>query len=87
MVENLRKEKYEKVIESYNNVDLIKGKATFTFPNIVEVDTEEGKIKIEGDKFLIATGSRASIPNIEGINSAEILTSDDVWEIKSYHLD
>jgi hypothetical protein len=25
LVEDLRKEKYEKVIESYNNVDLIKG--------------------------------------------------------------
>jgi mercuric reductase len=82
LVEDLRKEKYEKVIESYNNVDLIKGEATFTYPNIIEVKTEEGKIEIEGDKFIIATGSRATIPNIEGINNVEVLTSDNVWEIR-----
>jgi len=62
IVETLRKEKYIDVLSSYD-VEYVEGKAHFVSPKEVKVN---GKI-IEGDKFIIATGSSPQIPDIPGL--------------------
>ena len=57
IVSTLRKEKYEDVLNSYD-VEYIEGKAYFISPREVKV----GNRVIEGDKFIIATGSSPYIP-------------------------
>jgi mercuric reductase len=64
VMNRMRKEKYEDVL-SYYDVELIEGKAHFVSPNAVKVN---GKV-IEGKKFIIATGSSPSVPNIPGLKS------------------
>src|SRR5215467_2478010 len=46
-------------------VDVFRGEARFVSPHEVEVNGQ----KLRAKNFLIATGSRAVIPNIEGIKS------------------
>ena len=41
-----------------NKVDTLKGTATFTGPKTLEVDTADGKVKVECENLVIATGSR-----------------------------
>lgn len=70
IVEMLRKEKYENLLSKYD-VELVEGKAYFTSPHSVKVN---GKI-IEGKKFLIATGSSAYVPPIEGLKEVGFWTN------------
>ncbi|AHC51905.1 mercuric reductase [Sulfolobus acidocaldarius SUSAZ] len=70
IVSTLRKEKYEDVLNSYD-AKVIKGKAHFISPNAIKVN---GEI-IEAKKFLIATGSSPSIPDIKGLNEAGYWTN------------
>jgi len=57
IVSTLRREKYEDVLHSYD-VEYIEGKTHFISPKEVKV----GDRVIEGDKFIIATGSSPHIP-------------------------
>jgi mercuric reductase len=70
LVEALRNEKYEKVLKNLNYVTHIEGKAKFISKNEVEVNGQ-----MHGaEKFIIATGSTASAPPIEGIRDTGFLT-------------
>ncbi|MEM3940105.1 MAG: mercury(II) reductase [Saccharolobus sp.] len=70
IVDTLRKEKYEDVLNSYD-VKLIEGKAYFISPNAVKVNGEV----IESKKFIIATGSSPSIPDIRGLRESGFWTN------------
>lgn len=70
LVEKLRKEKYEKVLSGLKYVTFINGKAAFTSSNEIEVNGE----KLSADKFIIATGSTAIVPPIEGIRETGFVT-------------
>lgn len=70
LVSNARKEKYEKVLNELDSVSLFEGKARFLSTHEVEVN---GEI-LKGKKFLIATGSKAEIPSIPGIQESGYLT-------------
>lgn len=70
LVAALRKEKYENVLAGLTNVTFVEGKAKITSPNEIEV---EGK-RYSGKKFVIATGSKAFIPPIDGIKEVGYLT-------------
>jgi dihydrolipoamide dehydrogenase len=45
-------------LEKGNGVDVVRGSATFLSPTAVEVETAEGRIRIEADAFVVATGAR-----------------------------
>lgn len=82
LVNTLRDEKYSNVIKNYPNVEVIDGKAYFTSQTTAMIDsTNNGKFEAEADYFLIATGSRPSIPPIEGLSNVDYLTSNTVWQI------
>jgi len=53
-------------------VELIRGTARFTSPDEIVI---EGRA-IRAERFVIATGSRPSVPVIEGLSSAPLMTSD-----------
>ena len=78
VVENLRNKKYINVIKLLENVDYIKGFAKFLNENEVEVN---GEI-FYGKKFIISTGSKVAVPNIEGIKDVHYLDHINVLKIK-----
>ena len=78
LVEKLRVEKYEKVLKHLENVTVIKGKATFISSNEVEVNGE----KLQADKFIIAAGSTANVPPIEGIQEVGYITHIEALKLE-----
>lgn len=79
LVEKLRVEKYEQVLKNLNNVTYIKGRASFISPYEVKV----GEQQLKADKFVIATGSNATIPNIEGLPETGYITHVEAMELKT----
>lgn len=78
LVEKLRRERYEKVIKNLSNVTFFKGKAKFISQNEIAV----GKEIFQAEKFIIATGSTANVPPIEGIKEVGYLTHIEALKIK-----
>ncbi len=70
MVEMFRGEKYTNVLANLEHVTFMEGFASFTGEHEVEVHGET----YTADKFVIATGSKANVPPIEGIEAAGYLT-------------
>ncbi len=67
----------EAILESWG-VEIIYGEASFVEPHVIAVTDEQGSTtKINGENFIVATGSRTSLPPIEGLRSEGVLTSDD----------
>lgn len=78
LVLRMRKEKYEKVLGGLESVSFIDGRTGFVSENDVEVN---GEI-LRGGKIIIATGSKAKIPPIEGIEEAGYLTHVEALKLK-----
>ncbi len=78
IVESLRREKYENLIDEMENVDLIEGRARFISETTVKVN---GKI-YESKKFIVSTGSSTFIPPFEGIREVNFLTHVDALSLK-----
>lgn len=80
LVEKLRQEKYEKVLKNLEHVTAIEGKAKFVSQNEVEVNgpafakASAGREKLSAEKFIIAAGSTANVPPIEGIREVGFVT-------------
>lgn len=70
LVAAMRKEKYENVLKNLENVTLIEGIAKFVSPNEIESNGKTYQAK----KFIIASGSTANVPPIEGIRETGYLT-------------
>lgn len=78
LVAKLRSEKYEKVLNSLENVTHVEGTVTFISPNEIEVDGQN----YQANKFIIAAGSTATVPPIEGIKEVGYLTHIEALQIK-----
>ena len=78
MVENSREEKYSKVLKNLEHVTLMEGMAKFVSENEIEVNGE----KISGNKFVLATGSKANVPDIENIKEVGYLTHIEALALK-----
>ncbi len=57
-------------------VDVFRGEAHFVSPHEVEVDGQ----KLRAKNFVIATGSRARIPKIEGIEKVPYFTNETIFD-------
>ena len=79
LVAKLRAEKYEKVLNGLEKVTYIEGIATFISPNELEVNGQ----KYQAEKFIIAAGSTATVPSIEGIKEVGYLTHIEALQIKN----
>jgi len=78
MVEMFRGEKYTKVLENLEHVTFMEGRASFSGEKEIEVDGE----KYTAEKFVIATGSTANVPTIEGIHEVGYLTHIEALALK-----
>lgn len=78
LVEKLRVEKYEKVLNNLEHVTHVEGKAVFVSPNEIGVNGQTYSAK----KFIIATGSTATVPPIEGINEVGYITHIEALKLK-----
>jgi mercuric reductase len=70
VVHDYRKKKYESLLGDHIRVE--QGHVRFVNPHTVEVDGKQ----LVGEKVLIATGSRAVLPDIDGLDRVPYLTSD-----------
>src|SRR5213594_544548 len=57
-------------------VDVFRGEARFVSPHQVEVNGQ----KLRAKNFVIATGSRAAIPKIEGIDDVPYFTNETIFD-------
>ncbi len=67
-----------------DNVELIRGTARFTGDRTLSIesnnDTDRTRM-ISGDRVLVASGARAVLPPIEGIDTVQVHTSDTVMRL------
>lgn len=70
LIHDYRTNRYESLLS--DQIALERGHARFVDANTVEVNGKH----LSGDKVLIATGSRPSLPPIEGLDEVPFLTSD-----------
>ncbi len=77
LVEGLRKDKYEKVLQTLPNVSKFDGTAKFSGTHEISFNGT----KVRGEKFLIATGSSTYIPPIDGIEEVGYLTNIEALDL------
>ncbi len=62
-------------------VDVVKGYATIIDPWTVEIARNDGETqRLTTRSIVIASGAKPHVPEIEGIESCDYLTSDTLWE-------
>jgi len=72
----------QKALESTNNLDLIFGEATFTGDKIITIKLNEGGTKtLKADLIFINTGAQTLIPDIEGLQDIDYLTSTSILDL------
>ncbi len=76
LVDSLRQAKYQDVLQSHDNIELIAGEATFISPFEIQV----GDKVLSGKYFLIATGATALVPPVPGLSDTSFLTSTTMFE-------
>lgn len=61
-------------------IEQIGGRARFIDAHHLAIETSNGERQIAAKKFIIATGSRATIPEIEGLQDAGFITHEALFE-------
>ncbi len=77
LVDELRGAKYEAVLPNYPSVNYIEGRAAFQADGSLMV----GGQRLEAGKVIIATGSRQSVPEIEGMSEVSWLDSTSALQL------
>jgi len=77
-VDELRVAKYESILESNPDLNLVRGRASFKNGSTLIVKKDDSQeIEIEADRILIATGSKSTIPPIDGLADTPYWTSTE----------
>ena len=87
LLDELREMKYYNVLKGYGNITFIEGRGSFASKNSVNVvpnDKNKKSFNITSDKFIIATGSKNQIINIEGLEEVGYITNEEI--LKLYYL-
>jgi len=75
-VEELRYAKYQSIVDSNPNIDLVYGSAAFLDKNTLRVTRADGsETRIKADRLLIATGASPAVPPISGLKDTPFWTS------------
>lgn len=75
-VDALRRDKYESILESNPEINIVKGLARFQDADTIIVTKEDGSIQtMTADRFLIATGRTPVLPPIIGLADTPYWTS------------
>lgn len=78
LVDKLRSDKYEKVLSNLEHVSYVDGKAEFVSPNEIKVNNQQ----YSAEKFIVATGSTAIVPEIENIREVGYITHIEALKLK-----
>ena len=71
-------------IEKTPNVNLIFGQAQFSATKTVEVRTKDGAVRsLRADTIFINAGTRAAVPDIDGLGSTPFLDNASIMELDS----
>src|SRR5258708_9239162 len=77
-VEELRKGKYESILEHSSNIRLIHGEARFADDQTLQVNDGNGREQsLQFDRVLIATGASPAIPPVPGLSDTPYWTSTE----------
>jgi len=77
-VEKLRITKYENILNTNPDISLIKGFASFKDSFTLSVSRNDGSsIDVKADKFLLATGASADLPDLPGLTGTPFWTSTE----------
>ena len=77
-VEELRRAKYEDILESNPDINLVRGRARFADAHTLIVTRPDGgEQRINADRILIATGRRPAIPAVPGLEGTPYWTSTE----------
>lgn len=72
----------EKRLQSTDNLDLLMGEARFVGPRELEVDLNGGgSLQLTADRIFINTGTRPSVPPVEGLEDVPFLDNRSVMEL------
>lgn len=78
MVEKLRYAKYESILKSNPDINLLRGMARFKDASTLSVRNKDGsEQEIKYDRVLIAVGARSKIPDIKGLSDIPYWTSTE----------
>jgi mercuric reductase len=72
VIHDYRERKYDSIVSDADKITVYNGQVAFVSNHSVSVD---GRV-LEGEQFLIATGSRPFLPPLEGLDQVPYLTSD-----------
>jgi dihydrolipoamide dehydrogenase len=61
-----------------NKIDLITGMGVIVSEDTVKVEGNDESKELKTDKILIATGSKPTVPKIEGLDLENVITSDEI---------
>ena len=78
LVDRLRAGKYQNVLAGLEHVTHVDGKARFLSPQEIEVNGE----RLQAAKFIIAVGSTATVPPIEGLRESGFITHIDALRVE-----
>lgn len=78
VVQELRRDNYMNVLEGLDNVKLYEGKGRFVSKRVVKVNGE----LVEGEKFIIATGSRAAVLPFKGVDQVGYITNVEALSLR-----
>lgn len=59
-------------------IEVVTGHARFTSPEVVETDAGE---QLRAERFVVAVGSRAAVPDVPGLAALAPLTNEDVFDL------
>ncbi|MDB5008039.1 MAG: mercuric reductase [Mucilaginibacter sp.] len=72
----------QKGLEATKNLDVIFGEAAFTGDKTISVNLNSGRSKeLTADQFFINTGAKTVIPEIEGLDAIDYLTSTTILDL------
>ena len=61
-------------------IEQIIGRARFTYAHHLDIETKSGTLQISAKKFIVATGSSAKIPDIEGLEDTGYITHEGLFD-------
>ena len=78
LVTRMRQEKYEKVLAGLKTVTFIEGRAKFISSTEIRVNGQT----LQAEKMIIATGSQATVPPIEGLEQTGYVTHIEALKLQ-----
>lgn len=79
-VAELHQSKYQSILDSHEDIELIHGQAQFIDSKTLEVHTGTGTRLLSFDRCLIATGASPALPAIPGLDDLPYWTSTEALE-------